>query len=959
MFSRSATVLCFAAALCVGSSAPARGQGGGATLAGLVVDETNAVVPDVEIAAMNGETGTRRETNSAGDGRFAMPMLPPGTYIVTARRPGFAPLEVRNVALVQNACLMLRVQLRVGTVQQSVVVTPAGTGSGQAVEILLPATGGAVQGIWITGELQRQLPLSRDREFADALFLTSGVVVREGGGHFVHGSGADSTVVLVDGADLTSNFHAGTALLQFGPETIEQVEIKSAGMDASLPLTQGAVVQLRTRSGGSRIHGALGADFAARGWSSNNEPWGSSARWNLFQPDAAIGGPIVKDRLTAFGALRWSTSHSPAPRSAFDIAMLTALVPGWTPDELSTGGYDLLGKLTGRVSPAHQVAAFYQLDSRFATGPGGPAAGPYLRQSLGGAAIGGNWSATWSDTLVSRLSLAYNNKTTRNESDYLAKTAIQVYQAVYASGGKLQGTGVVAMLDSIAQCCDSQPASKLALSGDVTWYRRGPIGTHELQVGLWVQPRLRLAAIARYNNNGFMKEEVLLRDPENPGAGFVPFHREVYEAAESTRLDLTGQDGAVYLQDRWRPASRLTVGAGVRLDWLRDRDRLSGRVVRDSLSVGPRLSASFAVTPASALYATWGRIHDASISSRYASATGAEPASHNYYDLDLDGSFETDFYLPGTRIGWYPPVDAHRSQPYVNELTAGFRQQLPGRIGVEVGVVRREFRAISATYPLTPELPHGELTLSATDWQSARYGIGANRWYYPVVTDLSIQATRQSGRVQVFASYIRNWRHLSGTWVQGDPASFLQPSAFANDKGIGSTATTTTDSLYFGRADTSNDAWIDHSFRGMVICNAPWNLSLAAVYQVQSGVWSGPIVTQIDSPVTPPGPPTYFVNGVPTTNFLSLSTNLRFAYPTRGEGQIQLPPVQTLNLRIGKRFQTRWGLLETAVDVFNPTNRGGYVAFQYGANQTFSPYFGKGGTRQRPRSLQGSVRFAF
>ncbi len=958
MSARIATVSCLVAALCLLAAVRAEGQVSGATLSGLIVDETDAVVPDVEISAMNSATGTRRETSSAGDGRFAMPMLPAGTYIVTARRPGFAPLEVRNVALVANASLMLRVQLRVGTVQQSVEVTPAGTGPGQVIEILLPAAGGAAQGLWITGELQRQLPLSRDREFADALFLTSGVVIREGGRHYVHGSGGNSTVVLVDGADLTSNRQAGTSLIQFGPATIEQVEIKTAGMDASMPLTQGAVVQLTTRSGGSRIQGALGTIFASKGWASTNEPAGSASRAGILQPDAALGGPVVRDRLWAFGAFRWSTSRWTGVRNAGQIAILKALVPGWTPDELGAGGFDVLGKLTGRLSPAHQVNAFYQADSNYVTGPGGAAAGPYLRQTLGGSAFGANWSATWSDALLTRLTLAYNDKTTRNDSDYLAKTAIQVHEGVYTSGGVLRGTGTFAFLDSMAGYYNSLPASKLALSGELTWHRRGPIGTHELQIGLSFQPRLRLKETIRFNNNGFLSEEVVLREPQNPAAGFIPFHRKVYEAGEMAQLDLAGQDEGVYLQDRWRPLNRLTVGAGIRLDWMRDRDRLSGRVVRDSLAVGPRLSASFALTPRSALYASWGRIHDGSTAGRYADGAITAVASHDYYDVDLDGTFETDYYVPAMSISRNTRVDVHRSQPYVNELAAGFRQQLPGRIGIEIGVVRREFRAIPATHLQAQPIPGSGFTPDEQDWFRNRYEVTPNRWYYPVVTDLSIQATRQSGRVQVFASYVRNWRHLQGTWVPGDPAAILQPSAFANDKGIGSTTTTTTDSLQTTYAgEDAQDAWIDHSFRGMVVWNAPLGLSLAAVYQVQSGAWSGPIVTLTDSPDPAAGPPAYMLNGLSIQNLIS--TNLRFAYPTRGEGQLQLPPLQTLNFRIGRRFQTRWGRVESAVDVFNLTNRGGYVSFTSLSSQNFSPFFGKGGSRQRPRSVQVSVRFVF
>ena len=44
--------------------------------------------------------------------------------------------------------------------------------------------------------------------------------------------------------------------------------------------------------------------------------------------------------------------------------------------------------------------------------------------------------------------------------------------------------------------------------------------------------------------------------------------------------------------------------------------------------------------------------------------------------------------------------------------------------------------------------------------------------------------------MQALASYVRQWRHIDGTWQPNDPASFIQPDAFANDTGIGSSTGT-------------------------------------------------------------------------------------------------------------------------------------------------------------------------
>src|SRR5258708_38789576 len=56
-----------------------------------------------------------------------------------------------------------------------------------------------------------------------------------------------------------------------------------------------------------------------------------------------------------------------------------------------------------------------------------------------------------------------------------------------------------------------------------------------------------------------------------------------------------------------------------------------------------------------------------------------------------------------------------------------------------------------------------------------------------VYPSLEVSTTKRPARVELLASYVRQWRHLDGTWQPNDPASFIQPDAFANDKGIGST----------------------------------------------------------------------------------------------------------------------------------------------------------------------------
>jgi len=309
--------------------------------------------------------------------------------------------------------------------------------------------------------------------------------------------------------------------------------------------------------------------------------------------------------------------------------------------------------------------------------------------------------------------------------------------------------------------------------------------------------------------------------------------------------------------------------------------------------------------------------------------------------MDLDGVFETGFDHPagdGALVGDY--LDLERGQPYVDELTLGYRRELPSHLMFDAGFVARGYRAIPIAYSGATGFVDGRLTTI----RSGVDQITANTWNHPVVRDLTLQVSRQTARLQLVASYNRNWRHVSGTWVPGDPAAVLQPSAFANDAGIGGVQHAEANSLS-GDADTDTQGWADHAAAVAASYIGPKGITFAGTYRVQSGLWSGPIVTVIGEadPVTFPFP----------------TTLVRFAYPTRGEGQIQLPSVHELNLRIGLRHPTRWGRLEPALDVYNVFNGAAFVSWRSGANNMSSPNYGRPNSRQSPRSVSVSIRFVF
>jgi hypothetical protein len=960
MHARRTSVCVAAACLILAAGARAQGPGPaawarGATLGGVVIDQTDAVLPGVDIVAANVGTGTERQTTSGDDGRFLMPLLVPGTYILTAQLAGFAPLEVRDIQVGPDEYAFLRVQLHIGMLRESVTVTASLQPPGLAPRILLPASGNTVEGVRVGGELKRQLPLSRGRNIEDALLLAPGVSGVEDIPQSIHGAYEQMPVVLVDGADLTSN-RLGSALYpRLDAAALEDIEVKTAGMDASVPLTQGSVLQVTTRSGTNEIHGSAGLVFNGRSWMGDNEPGGTSPHSALAEPDASLGGPILHDRAWFFASYRQSRSSTASPRTAGEIATLRALVPGWTDSEQTDRAFAGHAKATAQISPLQRVQVFYQRDRSTDASAEGKEAAPLMRTWTGGMAAGAEWSSVWLGSLMTRVSASYNDKTSGSEAIAPNATAVEIHREVFMSQGILVGTGPIAYLGSSRSCCESEPASRLTVVSELTWFHRGGLGSHQLQIGTYLQPRLRAGQLFAYNNGGFHIEEAVLRDAGNPSAGYVPFHRIVVDAAEETVQDIRGHDDALYFQDTWRPAARLTVGLGLRADGIEESSRTTAQTLHDTWAIGPRLSVAFQLTSHDDIRGGWGRVHDSPGAARYVPRSSWTVQVHDLYDLDLDGSFETDFYLPFATAAAPVAIDVNRTQPHVDEVTLGYRRQLPTAFAVDVSFVRREYRAMPTEYNALWFEDYPEASLPPDQWLW-HDRVTSNWWNYPVVTDLSAQIMRQADHMQFVASYTRNWRHIAGTWLPYDPASFVQPLAFPNDKGIGSTAVANANSLDVGIGTVPGDRWIDHNFKLAAAVQLPHDLRLAGIYQVHSGPWSGPIVTHLAAP-DPNVPPVVFIQGFPIPN--PGATTLRFAYATRGEGQLRLPAVHLLNLRVSHRWQTRIGRLEPVLDVFNPFNWNRHLAFATLANQQFSPSFGQGGYRQAPRSMQASLRWTF
>jgi hypothetical protein len=366
------------------------------------------------------------------------------------------------------------------------------------------------------------------------------------------------------------------------------------------------------------------------------------------------------------------------------------------------------------------------------------------------------------------------------------------------------------------------------------------------------------------------------------------------------------------------------------------------------------------------LRAHWVRVHDQAAQTGTSVGTSTL-AQRDLFDVDLDGTFETVLLTPATlSITPGRSIDPEFHQPFVQEWGAGYDKQFTGQMTAGVDVIHRDFRDRSTLVETNGRYNGNRFTGYTDEAFNQVYQATNNRWNWPVYTSLELSLTKRTPRVQGIASYVRQWRHIAGTWQPNDPASFIQPDAFPNDRGIGSSTGSTgspTDAnslsgTHMTQPATGSAQWQDHTVRIGITGRGPWDILLASTYTFQSGGWSGPIITRIAASDPAFGPSTVTLsNGRVVAN--PLATMFRFDGLTRGDGQLTTPPLNVWNARIGRRFLLRKLALDASLDVFNVTNNGADQAFQLGANQLFNPLFGATSFRQLPRSAQFVLRATF
>jgi len=223
------------------------------TIQGTVTDNSGAVVVGAEVTAVHKATGTARTTLTGDSGAFRFDLLPVGNYNITATKSGFSK-SITSMELMVGQTATINAQLKPGGSNEVVEVT--------AESVLVDQTKTSVSQNVTPSEVQ-ELPLI-GRDVANLAYLVTGVKAADSYDPTksryailsVNGQDGRNVNVTVNGID-NKDSTVGGPVMQLPLEAVEEFAISTQRFSAANGRSEGAAVNMITKSGTNSYHGSL------------------------------------------------------------------------------------------------------------------------------------------------------------------------------------------------------------------------------------------------------------------------------------------------------------------------------------------------------------------------------------------------------------------------------------------------------------------------------------------------------------------------------------------------------------------------------------------------------------------------------------------------------------------------------------------------------------------------------
>ncbi len=300
-------------------------------LAGVVTDQSGAVVPDADVEINDNAKGTTQSSKTGREGAYQFSFLAPGRYTLKVSHSGFRD-EKRTVDVLLGPAVSVNVTVAIAEASSEIEVTDETP--------LIQAENGDASATMNQKQISEVPNPGNDLTYI--VQTTPGVVMNTdvpnstGMNFSILGMPSTSYLYSIDGVD---NPPTGVLGLMLGQNQIQEATVVSTGYSGQFGNAAGGNINYITKSGTNQFHGNAqyywnGRVFNANDWFNNANgvprPFDIANQWA-----GSFGGPVKRDRLFFF----------------FDTEGLRVLIPSIAPVLIA--------------SPQLQAATIQNIDNRF------------------------------------------------------------------------------------------------------------------------------------------------------------------------------------------------------------------------------------------------------------------------------------------------------------------------------------------------------------------------------------------------------------------------------------------------------------------------------------------------------------------------------------------------------------------------------------------------------------------
>lgn len=579
------------AALLVAGSAFGQSQAINGSIEGTVRDSSGAVLPGVAVTVLHVDTGTERVVYTNANGQYRAPLLPLGTFRVTAALEGFKSYEQTGIEVRAGANVVINVTMGVGALEEVVSVTA----DAAVVDLAKTDVGRTLNEREI-----RNLPLVSRNPYNFAL-LEPGVTGFENEEFGVPRFAVNGQMLRInyqiDGNTNTQSDRAGLRLMPISEVMVREVQVVSAGYAPEFGQTTGMVYNAVTPSGTNATRGDVGyrfrrKDFAAWPFSADVEERQDPAN----KPDnsldivtVTLGGPVLRNKLFYYAGFEYTRQQLPR---LVTIDPTVAEQINLAPQPFSVASYRAtpfyIGKLDWQANSSHRLSwrtNTFTNDNPYQSGGGNTAIerGNHFKDFMISSAVQVISSFGARNLNELRIQVA-QRETTRPPADPSASGPSVTISGTTTQGGVSFGPYTGIGNDFIQR--NSQ------FVNNFTMLR----GNHSFKAGInlqWIHDKRGTALPVSYT---FPNVQAYL----DARSGVNPFGYTTFSQTLGTPdFTMDNSTAAWFIQDDWRLTSNLKFLYGVRHDLYLYNDGIPGSPYsetfnRDYNNIAPR--AGFAWT---------------------------------------------------------------------------------------------------------------------------------------------------------------------------------------------------------------------------------------------------------------------------------------------------------------------------------------------------------------------------